>query len=103
MFSRIAKALQICFASPRRTSAKQRDFLTSPVRLLRSGKSTPTSSAAYAVDQAVRSAVDPDVLHAVDSAVGQIFYDTVYWPTYLRIWRAICDTWANQGNDTLSY
>jgi glycerol dehydrogenase-like iron-containing ADH family enzyme len=96
MFSRIAKALQVCFASPRKMPAKQQDPVTSPVQLLISGKSTPASSAAYAIDQAVRSAADSDVLHAVDSAVGGVFYSAVYERVYIRTWSAVFATWLTK-------
>jgi hypothetical protein len=68
----------------------------SPVQLLRSYKSTPTSLAAHAVDQAVRSAADSDVLRAVDSAVGQVFYSAVYEPVYIRTWCAVFATWLTK-------
>jgi hypothetical protein len=73
---------------------------TSPAQLLISYKSTPTSLAAHAVDEGVRSAVTLDVLHAVDSAVGQVFYSAVFEPVYKRTWCAIYATWANQTRDT---
>jgi hypothetical protein len=68
----------------------------SPVQLLRSYKSTPTSVAAHAVDQAVRSAADPEVLRAVDSAVGEVFFSTVYRPVYTRTWCAVFATWLTK-------
>lgn len=75
---------------------KLRNSTTSPVQLLISHKSTPTSLAAYAVDKAVRSAADSNVLVAVDSAVGQLFYSAVYEPVYIRTWCAVFDTWLTK-------
>jgi hypothetical protein len=75
---------------------KHQNFATPPIQLLRSGKGTPTSSAAHAVDAAVRSAADSDLLHAVDSAVGRVFYSAVYQPVYIRTWNAIFATWRTK-------
>jgi hypothetical protein len=49
--------------------------------------------AAHAVDEAVRSAANPGVLRAVDSAVGQVFYSAVYGSVYMRSWLAVYATW----------
>jgi hypothetical protein len=64
-----------------------------PAQLLVDYKSTPTSIAAYQVDRAVCSAVDPDILHTIDSAVGQVFYDAVFDEMYPKIRNAIVVTW----------
>jgi hypothetical protein len=49
--------------------------------------------ATYHVDKAVRSAVDPDLLRAIDSAIGQVFYSSVFEILYPRIRNAILATW----------
>lgn len=73
----------------------EHQLLATAVQLLITYKSTPASSAACAVDKAMRSAADPDLLLTVDSAVGGIFYSTVYEPLYFRIWSAILFTWRD--------
>jgi hypothetical protein len=73
----------------------EHQLLATAVQLLRTYKSTPASSAACAVDKAMRSAADPDLLLTVDSAVGGIFYSTVYEPLYFRIWSAVLFTWRD--------
>ena len=72
-------------------------YLATPVQLLRSYKSTPASSAACAVDTVMRSAADSDFLHAVDSAIGAVFYSAVYEPVYRRTWSAVYFTWRNDS------
>jgi hypothetical protein len=71
---------------------------TSPAQLLISYKSTPTSLAAHAVDKAVRSAVNLDVLRDVDCAVGQIFYSVAYEAVYKSSWCAIYATWRSSAS-----
>jgi hypothetical protein len=68
---------------------KHRNSATSTAQLL----GTLSFRAAHAVDEAVRSAADSDVLRAVDSAVGQVFYAAVFEPVYKRTWCAIYATW----------
>jgi hypothetical protein len=75
---------------------KHQNSAASPVQLLISHKSTPASKAAYAVSEGIRSAADSDVLHAVDSAVGQVFYDSVYRPVYFSTLRAVSATWRTE-------
>jgi hypothetical protein len=56
-------------------------------------KSTPASIAAVTVDEALRSAVGANLLHAVDSAIGEVFYSVVYEAVYIRSWCAVFATW----------
>jgi hypothetical protein len=64
-----------------------------PAQLLVDYKSTLTSIAAYQIDRAVRSAVDPNILRTIDSAVGEVFYDVVFDEMYPKIRNAIVVTW----------
>lgn len=75
---------------------KERNSSVPPAQLLISYQSTPTSSAAYAVNEAIRSAADSDVLDAVDSAVGRVFYSAVYEPVYIETWCAVFATWRTK-------
>jgi len=68
---------------------KHRNSATSTAQLL----GTLSFRAAHAVDKAVRSAVNLDVLSDVDSAVGQVFYSVAYEAVYKSSWCAIYATW----------
>lgn len=71
---------------------KHRNSASSTAQLL----GTLSFRAAHAVDEAVRSVADSDVLRAVDSAVGQVFYSAVFEPVYKRAWCAVAATWLTK-------
>ena len=75
------------------SATKQQSSPISAAKLLVDYKSTPTSVAAYRVDEAIRSAIDPELLRTVDSAIGEVFYSTVFRVNYGRIRNAILATW----------
>ncbi|HZU42704.1 MAG TPA: hypothetical protein VE994_08535 [Terriglobales bacterium] len=68
-----------------------------PARLLVDLKSTLASRAAGAVDEAVRSVVTPDVLESIDSAVGEVFFSTVYTGVFVPTLSAIQAIWRGRN------
>src|SRR5581483_12356740 len=66
-----------------------------PARLLVDFK--PASRAGGAVDRAVRSVVTPDALESIDSAVGEVFFSTVYTGVFVPTLSAIRAIWRGRN------